>query len=367
MSAGSWCVAHPGHGEEVAEAGLVEVGWWPLTMITTDNESFAATAKPRKKMDVLEFEIGVEIGSRAFEGTYESSVEKALASAKTLVANLDRRFLHSAGVKHRLGAIVVRHDPKTDPLRDAMANNGAEGLAAFRDYWNGNPREVGDSHDLAVAHVFSAPSGIAYVDTVGERGRYAISCGRGATSWADGTIAHEFGHSWNLHHNNDSGLFYEARPRQRDGASLAGGNNWHVSIMNGKGQHNIGRVSTEEAEVVWKAREKARPFGDAVKEPGPIRPFGAYDKATCERGGSVTIDVVANDFDCNNDPLDVRLLDSVSHQGGTIALSSGTGPGGRNELTYKAPTDIAGEDFFHYTVFDESGRSDWGAVYVTAK
>ncbi|WP_346884000.1 Ig-like domain-containing protein, partial [uncultured Algibacter sp.] len=64
------------------------------------------------------------------------------------------------------------------------------------------------------------------------------------------------------------------------------------------------------------------------------------------------------------DVLDVRLLDAVSQKGGTISLSSGTGPGGRNELRYTPPGGFTGSDFFHYTVFDTTGRTDFGAVYI---
>jgi len=369
--------AHPGHAtsekeldEPHTEASVapILVGLDHLIMAGDKSRaSSKATLRPSRKMDVLEFEVGVEIGSRAFHGAYKGDMEYCMSIAAGLVKNLDRRFLHSAGVKHRLGTVVVRHDEKTDPLREDIKDFALESIVAFRDYWNSNAREVGDTHDLAAYHVYSPPSGRAYVNSVGGANRYAISCGRGATSWADGTIAHEFGHSWNLKHNNDSGLFYEARPRHGHGASFTGGNQWHVSIMNGKGEHNIGRLSTEEAQVVLKAKDAKRAFGDLVKEPEQIGPFGVYDRVTANGGESVTVDVIANDYDSNNDVLDVQVMDTVSHQGGKITLSQGTGPGGRSELIYTPPTAIVGEDFFHYRVFDSTGRSDWGAVYVKGK
>ncbi|MDQ8191129.1 Ig-like domain-containing protein [Roseibacillus persicicus] len=336
-----------------------------MSAVALESKS-TATLPPERKMDVLEFEIGVEIGSRAFlADTYGSSLEKAKASAQSVVSNLDARFLHSAGIKHRLGTVIIRTDAEKDPLRNQITRNSREGLDAFMNYWNNNADEVGNTHDLAVYHVYSAPSGIAYVNTVGSRRKYALSCGRGATSWADGTIAHEFGHSWNLHHNNKSGFFYEARPRNNRGATSAGGNDYHVSIMHGGGNHNIGRLSTEEANMVSKIRNERRRFGDPVPEPGPIRPYGHRDLAFCKDHEPLTIDVIANDYDCNNDPLDARLLDSVSYHGGAVTLSPGTGPGGRNELVYTPPKGFVGRDFFHYQVFDPSGLSDWGAVYVT--
>jgi|GEM_PF-6778687 len=53
---------------------------------------------------------------------------------------------------------------------------------------------------------------------------------------------------------------------------------WHVSIIHGADQHDIGRVSTEEVASVMKAKENKRRFGDLIKEPTQIHPFGVYDQ-----------------------------------------------------------------------------------------
>lgn len=360
-------VRNPAVQNNVAfSSGPIVTRYLPLVTAGVPNVKSRATRRPKQVMDVLEYEIGVEIGSKAFfADTYGGSLDKAKASAQSLIGNLDARFLHSAGIKHRLGTVVIRTDAKRDPLRDKINKGDVAGLNAFRDYWNSNPDKVGTTHDLAVYHVYYPPSGIAYVNTVGENNRYALSCGRGATSWADGTITHEFGHSWNLHHNNKSGFFYEARPRHSRGMTKAGGNNYHVSIMHGGGNHNIGRLATEEADMVYRIRQQRRNRGDLVRNPGPIPPFGYRDLATIDDAKPLTIDVVANDYDCNNDVLDAQLLDTVSYYGGKIALSRGTGPGRRNELVYTPPARFSGRDFFHYTVIDSTGLKDWGAVYVT--
>ncbi|MBK1832834.1 Ig-like domain-containing protein [Roseibacillus ishigakijimensis] len=356
---------HEGEAETAASVGPVAIGLLPGLGTSALTGKSRATLPPERVMEVLEFEIGVEIGSRAFHDTYGGDLKRARAAAESLIPNLDRRFLPAAGIKHRLGKVLIRTEAESDPLRDAVRKGDVGGLRAFRDYWNKNAGEVGKEHDLAVYHVHYAPSGIAYVNTVGSGNRYALSCGRGETSWADGTIAHEFGHSWNLHHNNKSGFFYEARPRDGRGARSAEGANYHVSIMHGGGNHNIGRLSTEEAYRVYETRQRKRQFGDPVAEPGEIAPFGAYDRARAEDGQAVTIDVIANDYDANNDVLDAQLLDEVSYHGGRIQLSSATGPGGRNEVIYTPPRNFVGEDFFHYLVVDATGKRDWGAVYVT--
>jgi len=110
--------------------------------------------------------------------------------------------------------------------------------------------------------------------------------------------------------------------------------------MHGGGDHNIGRLATDEANTVYGTRQNKRSYGDLVPNPGPIPPFGHRDQVIAT-GGPITIDVIANDFDANNDVLDVQLLDTVSQQGGTIALSAGTGPGGAISLFTRRLPDSA--------------------------
>ncbi len=331
----------------------------------------AASLPPTTVMDVLEYEIGVEIGSRSFFGSaYNGNLAIAQASAQSIIGNLNSRFLHGSGVKFTLGTVIIRTNASTDPLRDLVTGTGASStasssLAAFRNYWNNNPGEVGTTHDVAVYHVKAAPSGLAYVNKVATSHKYATMGGNGATSWANGTAAHEVGHIWNLRHTNSSGIFYENRPRNNSGSNAPGGNDYYISVMHGSGNHNIGRFSTTEAQIVRQVLNEKRPAGNPTSNPGEVKPFGVYDEYEMQSTAPVVIDVIANDYDANNNVLDVRVLDQVSNLGGTISLSAGTGPGGRNELIYTPPTGgLNGKDFFHYTVFDTTGRTDFGAVYM---
>lgn len=334
---------------------------------TGDLPAAIATLPPNRTIDVREYEVGVEIGSAALNNNYSGStvqdkVNSAMSVAQNIPGNLDARFLRAAGIKHRLGTVIIR--TTSDPFTVANGNDNA-GLSAFRNYWNSNPGEVGNTHDLAVYHVRASPSGLAYVNSVGTSNRYALSASNGPTSWADGTLAHEFGHSWSLGHvpggTNSSASFYESRPR--NSGNSAGGDDRFISIMHGSGTHNIGRLSTGEANQVLGVKNNKLAFGDVVS-PGPVAPFGWADSAVAF-GDPITIDVIANDHDANNDVLDVQLRDTVSFLGGSISISDDTGPGGRNEIIYTPPAGVNGTDFFHYNVVDSTGRSDWGAVYVT--
>lgn len=330
-----------------------------------------ATLPPTRVVQVREFEVGVEIGSRAFfaSSAYNGNLATAQASAASIATNMDARYLHGAGIKHTVGTVIIRTNAATDPLRDSVTATGAasganSSLSAFRNYWNNNPGEVGTTHDLAIYHVLSAPSGLAYVNSVGTSSRYATSGGNGATSWANGTAVHELGHSWSLGHvpGSPSSSYYESKPRNNNGSNSSGGSDVFVSVMHGGGSHNIGRLSSGEANQVYNKGVEKATFGTPYT-PGPVKPFGRVDSALAS-GSAITIDVIANDYDSNNDVLDVRLLDTVSQQGGAISLSMGTGPGGRNQIVYTPSVGANGTDFFHYTVFDTTGRTDWGAVYV---
>ncbi|TNJ43112.1 T9SS type A sorting domain-containing protein [Tamlana fucoidanivorans] len=338
-----------------------------------NDSKLVANLSPTTVMDVLEYEIGVEIGSRAFFAStaYNGNLAAAQASAQSIIGNLNSRFLHGSGVSFKLGTVIIRTNVSTDPLRDLVtatggSANASESLKAFKDYWNSNPGgEIGTTHDVAVYHVLSNPSGLAYVNKVATAYKYGTLGGNGPTSWANGTAVHEVGHIWNLRHTNSSGIFYENRPRNNLGSTSSGGNDYFISVMHGSGNHNIGRFSTAEAQVVRQVLNQKRSAGDLIANPDPVKPFGVYDEFEVQSDDPVIIDVISNDYDVNNDVLDVRVLDQVSNLGGTISLSPGTGPGGRNELIYTPPASgLNGRDFFHYTVFDTSGRTDFGAVYM---
>ena len=368
--------------EETARSVGAIVTTFPMAVMANAGGagSSTATLPPTRVMEVLEYEIGVEIGSRAYLNNYGNASQReaaAQAAAASIPANLNARFLASTGTSYVLGTVIIRRSAGEEQFIVANGNDGA-GLNAFRDYWNANPQEVGNTHDLAVYHVRSSPSGLAFVNTVGSSNRYALTASNGPTSWANSILVHEFGHSWNLRHNEDDPIqvyeydsgnslpaqFYETRPRNFSGSNAAGGIHNFISPMGGR---NIGRLSTDEALTVIgvKNENRSRSAGTLIPNPEPVAPFGHRDIFNVVPNAPATLDVVANDYDVNNDVLDAQILDTVSQQGGTIELSPGTGPGGRNQLIYTPPANLSQNlDFFHYTVCDSSGLTDWCCVYV---
>jgi hypothetical protein len=72
----------------------------------------------------------------------------------------------------------------------------------------------------------------------------------------------------------------------------------------------------------------------------------------------VTIDVLANDTDADEDPLTIVGWDANSTKGGTVDCSSGI------DCTYTPLTDFLGIDSFTYTIDDAHGGQDTATVTV---
>ncbi len=68
-------------------------------------------------------------------------------------------------------------------------------------------------------------------------------------------------------------------------------------------------------------------------------PYACLDTVPFIYGDSATIDLLGNDHDVNGDSISLSSYDSTSTEGGSITLSSGTGPSGRDELIYTGPTN----------------------------
>jgi hypothetical protein len=102
----------------------------------------------------------------------------------------------------------------------------------------------------------------------------------------------------------------------------------------------------------------------SVGQFGQVQAFP--DQAGSIMGGqSVTIDVLANDFSRNGSNLTISTFQPTSQRGGTITRSVGTGPGGRDRLTYTAPAGQQGSDSFTYTITDGTNNATAAATAST--
>ncbi len=81
-------------------------------------------------------------------------------------------------------------------------------------------------------------------------------------------------------------------------------------------------------------------------------------------GQSATVDVLANDYHTGGLSLVIDSFQGTSTHGGVVTRSVGTGPGGRDQLTYTAPSGFTGQDTATYTVRDPNGATSSNVVYA---
>ena len=97
---------------------------------------------------------------------------------------------------------------------------------------------------------------------------------------------------------------------------------------------------------------------DITVVPTSDPPTAQDDSATTDEDVPITIDVLANDSDPENDPLTVINVDTATTLGSVVIDPAGT-------LTYTPVPNFSGIDSFAYTVSDPSGGTDVASVTVT--
>ena len=93
-------------------------------------------------------------------------------------------------------------------------------------------------------------------------------------------------------------------------------------------------------------------------------PQAQDDRGFVAEGASLTLDVLKNDLETNCDSVMIDSYDATSLNGGSVALSVGTGPNGRDQLIYTAPTGYNGIDTFTYTIRDGANQTGTATVSV---
>ena len=139
------------------------------------------------------------------------------------------------------------------------------------------------------------------------------------------SLHHEYGHVLGMKHQHN----------QRDAMS---GNNLFYGI-------NSVTIAKEHLE---------NGSNDCVRNPDPLytdvlHPYIGDDYEIGEINNSVSIDVLVNDVDYNNETITIKSFDSNSLKGGTVTQEG-------NDLVYTPTQDFVGRDYFSYT--GQSGNGD---------
>jgi hypothetical protein len=93
------------------------------------------------------------------------------------------------------------------------------------------------------------------------------------------------------------------------------------------------------------------------KYPDNRAPVAAADSAVVAEDGSVEINVLANDFDPDGDPISIVAVGAATH--GTVLQKAG------GALLYTPRTDFNGSDSFTYRIADDKYGKSYGTVTVT--
>jgi len=209
-------------------------------------------------------------------------------------------------------------------------------LNAVQSEWQTNQTAV--TRDLV--HLFTGQPtggtiGVAYLGVVCSTFAYGVSNSRFTTNLNNriGLTAHEIGHNFNGQHcDGDSDCFIMC--------SSIGGCSGNVTRF---GLRSVTAIKAHAAGRPCMTNTGA--FATAV---GPR----AVDDSGSAGTVASTIDVLANDTDANCQTLAISAFSATSVAGAVISRSVGTGPGGRDRLTYTPVIGNPLTDSFTYTASD---------------
>lgn len=286
-------------------------------------------------------EVGVDASYEQYLAT-NSNVDDCIEIAEFSTMATNIVYLRDAALLHRVGKVVIRSSSATDPYVAAGGDTGLL-LDEVKNQWN-NVIPVGTTHDIALVARPGAGGGLAWVGAVGTSNRYSSNA---TESNGDFSIywRHEAGHNWGSSH-------YEG-----------GGNPEGSTIMS---NNSLSRFSSPElAKIIAHKATKTGILDNLGSYSVALPPRANMDRATFITGNPVTLDVLANDSDSNGDAIDILSFASPTALGGTVTLSAGTGPGGRDQLVYTPPAGLTnGTDTFSYRIEDATGRTATGYVAV---
>ena len=284
------------------------------------------------------FHAGIDVCNDYYN--HAGSTAAAFEQIEHSVSMVRPIYMSNALMRLYLGRVILRGDWQQDPYYGTT--NFALDVAQ---HWQAN-------HADAPRHVWAGVSptkiggGLAWGCVVG-----TISAASGNQSYYgegdfEAVWRHEMGHNW-------CGSDYHA------------GNPEGATIMCGNA---AARFSGSMVDYMFGHRDSRIGIFDnlGTYSTVDIPPYAALDQVTVQIDlGAATIDVMANDYDANGDSLSIVSFDALSQGGAVITRSSGTGPGGRDELIY-TPSGYTGLDSFYYKLEDSSGSTASGAVVIRA-
>lgn len=122
----------------------------------------------------------------------------------------------------------------------------------------------------------------------------------------------------------------------------------------------------EDVTYGWGRVNMRRAVEAALASVSQSAPITQDETATVVILSSTTIDVLANDLDPNLDTFNIGDFSALTSLGGVVTRSIGTGPGGRDQLSYLAPA-TPGFDTIEYQVVDLHGAASAAKVFIEVR
>jgi len=247
-------------------------------------------------------------------------------------------YVRDVLIRHEISEIIVR---SSEP--DPYSTSGTSGLLDdFVNHWQ--TQQTGVQRDMA--HLMTARPlsdnviGLAYLTVVcSQNWGFGWTWGSNGLSSETSILGHELGHNWSAPHCLDT----------------------EYCVWMCGGCHEFGPITAQQV------MSYADGLSCLTSGPGYSTAVPPRSWPDEELGGDLIIDVLANDYDGNCDPLIVSAFDANTSEGGTVTLSPGSGTSGGDELIFTPLPGWEGLEIFEYTAMDASGLTDTAEVTVVVQ
>ncbi len=314
----------------------------------------------------------------AFDTDYEFLAAKfggdviaAATYAATMMAATNQIYTTDINTRLQISFLRLWTTPN-DPW--TMAGSGDQ-LGEFRTYWQAN--QAGTPRTLA--HLVSARGlggGVAWVSVMcNTTYGYAVSGNingyfpypiqsNNSQNWDLMVFAHETGHNFSSPHTHNYVPPIDGCGNTPNDCTLAAqGTIMSYCHLCSGGVANIALTlhPTVNAYILNYLNGLSCSFVGSS-----LQPVAQDDRGYVVEGGSLALDVLKNDLETNCDSVTINSFGAASANGGSVALSAGTGPGGRDQLTYTAPsgTGFNGIDTFTYSIRDAANQISNATVSI---
>ena len=312
----------------------------------------------------------------ALDTDYEFTANKfggnpiaAATYAATIMAGCNQIYTNDLNVRTQISFLRLWLTP-SDPW--TQTGSSAQ-LTEFRNYWEANQQ----STSRTLAHMLSARGlggGVAWLSVMcNSTFGYAVSGNingffpyplqnNNSQNWDMMVFAHETGHNFSSPHTHSYTPPIDGCGLNPADCTLAA----QGTIMSychtcSGGMTNIAL----DLHPIVEAYILNSLSGLSCKFLGSaLVPQAQDDRGFLAEGASLTIDVLKNDLETNCDSATIDSFAPTSINGGSVVLSVGTGPNGRDQLAYTAPTGYNGIDTFTYVIRDGANQTGSATVSV---